>query len=153
MLFTWSVHASRSPSYDSSTATSLRQVHCHFTTRGPLPLHYDRSTATSLREVHCHFTTTGPLPLHYDRSTATSLRQVHCRFTTTCPLPLHYDRSTATSQPVRHTVPPLSVYRIFLSLQSSYSCLPLLPQLPVTYFLPSIFPLIMCFRRQFLHKK
>jgi hypothetical protein len=39
-----------------------------------------------------------------------------------------------------------------VSLRSSSSCLRLLPRLPVTSILPSIFPSITCFRRQFLRK-
>ena len=42
-------------------------------------------------------------------------------------------------------------YPLF-SLMSSSSCLRLFPRLPVTYGLPFIFPLIMCFRKQFLRK-
>jgi len=37
-----------------------------------------------------------------------------------------------------------------VSLMPSSSCLPLLPRIPFTLFLPSIFPSIMCFRTQFL---
>jgi hypothetical protein len=40
-----------------------------------------------------------------------------------------------------------------VSLRSSSSCLGLLPRLPVTYIVPSIFPSITCFGRQFLRKK
>jgi len=45
---------------------------------------------------------------------------------------------------------PLSVSIIIMS---SSSCLCLLPHLPITYILSSIFSSVMCFRRQFLHKK
>ena len=41
----------------------------------------------------------------------------------------------------------------FFSLISSSKCLCLLPRLPVTSTLPSIYPSITCFRRQFLCKK
>ena len=37
-------------------------------------------------------------------------------------------------------------------LRSSSSCLPILPRLSVTSILPSIFPSLTCFRRQFLRK-
>ena len=40
----------------------------------------------------------------------------------------------------------------FFLLNSSRTCLHLLPRLPVTSILPSIFPSVMCFRRQFLLK-
>jgi hypothetical protein len=50
-------------------------------------------------------------------------------------------------------VPPLSISNIlFFPLMSYSSCLRHLPRYPVTSFLPSIFPSITCFRRQFLHK-
>jgi len=42
-------------------------------------------------------------------------------------------------------------YRL-LSLKSFSSCLLLLPRLPVTSILPSIFPSTACFRRQFVRK-
>ena len=59
-------------------------------------------------------------------------------------------------QSVRHTVrssaSSLHLQYIRVSSRSSSSCLPLLPHLPVTYILPSIFPSLICFRRQFLRK-
>ena len=51
----------------------------------------------------------------------------------------------------RNPVLPLSNFSI-LSLRSFSSCLRILPCLPVTSILPSIFPSIMCFRSQFLCK-
>jgi hypothetical protein len=39
-----------------------------------------------------------------------------------------------------------------VSLRSSSSCLPLLPRILVLSSLPHIFPLMTCFRRQFIHK-
>ena len=48
---------------------------------------------------------------------------------------------------------PLSISSIlFFSLRSSSACLHLLPRLPVTSILPSIFPSITCFVKQFLRK-
>ena len=41
-------------------------------------------------------------------------------------------------------------FQYLLVSRSFSSCLCLLPCLPITYILPSIFPSIMCFRRQFL---
>jgi hypothetical protein len=55
----------------------------------------------------------------------------------------HTVRSSASSFNYQYPLFPL---------RSSSSCLRLLPRLPVTPFLPSIFPSIMCFRRQFLRK-
>jgi hypothetical protein len=46
---------------------------------------------------------------------------------------------------------PLSISIILsMSLRSSIICLRLLPRLPVTSILPSLFPTITCFRSQFL---
>ena len=63
---------------------------------------------------------------------------------------------TAGPQPVLYTVwstaSSLNLQYPLFSLASFSGCLPLLPHLLVTYFLPSIFPLIMCFRRQFQRK-
>ena len=62
------------------------------------------------------------------------------------PLPkpfLHPVRSNASSFNFQY--PPAS-------LKWTSSCLRLLPRLPVTCILPSIFPSITCFRRQFLRK-
>ena len=69
---------------------------------------------------------------------------------------LSYDRSIASPKRVLHrewsrTSPFNSLYAV-LSLRSSSSCLHLLPRPTVTSILPSIFPSVMCFRRQFLHK-
>jgi hypothetical protein len=68
--------------------------------------------------------------------------------TTTCPQPLphrvlHTVRSRASSFNLQY---PL------ISLRSPSSCLRLLPRRPVTYIPPSIFPLIVCFRRQYLER-
>jgi hypothetical protein len=55
-------------------------------------------------------------------------------------------------QPVRHTVrssaSSINLQYNLLSCRSSSGCLLLLPHLPVTYILPSIFPSVTCFRRQ-----
>jgi hypothetical protein len=45
---------------------------------------------------------------------------------------------------------PLSISTIIMT-SSSYLCL--LPYLPISYILSSIFSSVMCFRRQFLHRK
>ena len=59
-------------------------------------------------------------------------------------------------KPARHAAPasaPSFNFRYsVVSITSSSSCLRLLPRLPVTPILPSIFPSITCFRMQFLHK-
>jgi hypothetical protein len=52
---------------------------------------------------------------------------------------LHYVRSSASA---------FNFQYLILSLRSSSSCLHVLPWIPVT----SIFPSMVCFRRQFLHK-
>jgi hypothetical protein len=62
------------------------------------------------------------------------------------PLPnrvLHTARSSASSFNLQCPVFPL---------RSSTNCLRLLPRFPLTSILPSIFPSITCFRRQFLRK-
>jgi len=69
---------------------------------------------------------------------------------------LSYDRSIASSKRVLHRVQFNAFsfnfqYPLF-ALRSSSSCLCLLPRLPITCILPSTFPSIKCFRRQFLHK-
>jgi hypothetical protein len=52
-----------------------------------------------------------------------------------------------------YKVLPLSIYSVLsLSLTSYSSCLRLLPRLPVISILPSTFPSVTCFRRQFLRK-
>jgi hypothetical protein len=56
---------------------------------------------------------------------------------------LHRVRSSASS---------LSLQYPLLSLRSFSSCLRILTRLPVTSTLPSIFPSIPCFRRQFVRK-
>jgi len=56
---------------------------------------------------------------------------------------LHAVRNSASSSNLQ--------YPLF-SLRSSGSSLRLLPRLPITSILPSIFPSITCFRRQFLRK-
>jgi hypothetical protein len=69
---------------------------------------------------------------------------------------LSYDRSIASSEA---SSPQSVVYCFFLhvtvpsfSLRLPSSHLHLLPRLPITSVLPSIFPSITCFRRQFVHK-
>ena len=54
---------------------------------------------------------------------------------------LHIVRSCASS---------FNLQYLFVSLRWSSSCLRLLPRLPVTFILPSIFPSLAWFRRQFL---
>jgi hypothetical protein len=69
---------------------------------------------------------------------------------------LPYDRSTVTSTAsyprVRSTASSFNFHYSLSSLKLSSSFLRLLPRLPVTSILPSIFPSISCFRRQFLCK-
>jgi DNA-directed RNA polymerase subunit N (RpoN/RPB10) len=59
-------------------------------------------------------------------------------------------------KPVLHTVQSNASSFNFqyplVSLSASNSCLRLLPRLPITSILPSIFPSVTCFRRQFLHQ-
>ena len=55
-------------------------------------------------------------------------------------------------QTVRSSTSSTSLQYPLVSLRSSCSCLRLLPLLPVTSILPSIFPLAVCFIRQFLRK-
>ena len=59
-------------------------------------------------------------------------------------------------KPVLHRAPPsvpsFNFQYHLVSLTSSGSCWPLLYRLPVTSLLPTLFPPITCFRRQFLHK-
>jgi hypothetical protein len=90
--------------------------------------------------------------LHYHPDTRTYsvlLERIHnvvCLTTSPWPLPkrvLHRVRSSASSFDVQY---------LLFSLSSYHRCLRLLPRLPVTYILPSIFPSMTCFRRQFLHK-
>jgi hypothetical protein len=50
------------------------------------------------------------------------------------------------------SVSPFKFQFLHFSLRSTKSCLPLLPRLSVTHILPSIFPSVACFRRQFLRK-
>ena len=54
---------------------------------------------------------------------------------------------------VLSSAPCFSFHSPLVSWKSSRSCLRLLPHLPATSILPSIFPSIMCFRKQFLRKK
>jgi hypothetical protein len=49
-------------------------------------------------------------------------------------------------------MPPISSSVSSLFLRSSSNCLRLLPRLPIIFILPSIFPWITYFRRQFLRK-
>jgi hypothetical protein len=69
---------------------------------------------------------------------------------------LSYDRSLASSKAsspeVRSSASCFSLHYLLFSLRSSSSCLHVLPRLPVIYLLPSNFPSITCFRRQFLSK-
>jgi hypothetical protein len=53
---------------------------------------------------------------------------------------------------VRYSASSFKFQYIVFSLMSSSGCLRFLPRLPVTSVLPSIFPSITCFRRQFLRK-
>jgi len=52
-------------------------------------------------------------------------------------------------QTVRSTVSSFNLQYPLISLRSSSICLRLLPSLPTSSILPSIYPSIMCFRRQF----
>ena len=88
----------------------------------------------------------GWAPARYNRRNMSQsvIRSVGCL--TTGPQPrveplLHTVRSSAFSSNLQYP---------HFSLRSSSSCLPLLPRLPITSTLPSIFPSIPCFRRQFL---
>ena len=74
------------------------------------------------------------------------IHSVVCLTTGPYPLPkwvFHRVRSSASSFNFQH---PL------ISLRSSKSCILILPRLPVTSVLPSIFPSITCLRRQFVRK-
>jgi len=62
---------------------------------------------------------------------------------------LPYDMFTASPKRVLQTVRPSAAS---FTLRSSSSFLRLLPRLPATYLLPSIFPSITCIRGQFLSK-
>jgi hypothetical protein len=53
---------------------------------------------------------------------------------------------------VRSSASPFNFHGSVFSPRSSSSCLLLLPRLPVTSILPSIFPSITCFRRQLQRK-
>jgi len=53
---------------------------------------------------------------------------------------------------VRSSPSFISLQYLLLSLRSSSSCLRLLPRLPVTSILSSIFPSMICFRRQVITK-
>jgi len=63
---------------------------------------------------------------------------------------------TTGSQPLQkqilHTHSSFNFHYPLSSLMSFISCLCFLPCLPITSILPSIFPSVMCFRRQVLHK-
>jgi hypothetical protein len=64
-----------------------------------------------------------------------------------------YNRSTVSSRarpPQCDIVLPISISNIISSFSS---CLCLLPHLPITYILSSIFSSVMYFKRLFLHKK
>jgi len=65
-----------------------------------------------------------------------------------------YDRSVASSKaalhPVQSSASPFNFQYPLVFLRSFGSCLRLLPRLPITPILPSIFSSIMCFKRQFL---
>jgi hypothetical protein len=69
---------------------------------------------------------------------------------------LSYDTSVAVPKRVLHRVPSSAFSFNFqypsFSLQSSSSCIRLLPRLPVTAILTSLVPSNTCFRRQFLCK-
>ena len=52
----------------------------------------------------------------------------------------------------RPNAPSFNFHYPVFSLRSYSSRLPLLPRLPVTYILPTIFPSITCFRRKFVRK-
>jgi hypothetical protein len=67
---------------------------------------------------------------------------------TTGPQPL----SKRVLHRVRSSASCFSFQYLLFSLRSSSSCLHLFPRLSVTSILPSIFPSITCFRRQFLRK-
>ena len=69
-----------------------------------------------------------------------------CRTTGPQPLPKR------VLQTVRSGASYFNFQYSLLSLRSSSSWICLLPRLPATCILPSIFPSITCFRRQFLHK-
>ena len=49
---------------------------------------------------------------------------------------------------IRNNVSSFSLQYLVISLRSSSSCLHILPRLPVTFILSSIFPSLTCFRRQ-----
>ena len=53
---------------------------------------------------------------------------------------------------VRYSASSLNFQYASVSIRSSSSCLRLLPRFTITSILPSIFPSITCFRRQFLRK-
>jgi predicted CDP-diglyceride synthetase/phosphatidate cytidylyltransferase len=81
-----------------------------------------------------------------DESKSFIIHSVVCLTRGPWPIPkrvLHRVRSSASS---------FNIQYIFFSLKSSNSCLRLLPRLSVIYILPSCFPSITCFRRQFLRK-
>jgi hypothetical protein len=69
---------------------------------------------------------------------------------------LSYESSIACSKRVLHRVrssaSPFNIQFPPVSIRSLSSCLCLLPHLPVTYILLSLFSSITCFRRQFLCK-
>ena len=82
----------------------------------------------------------------YHYLSAVFIHLVVCLTIGTQPIPnpvLHTVRSYAPSFNFQHPVFPL---------RSSSNCLRLLPRVPVTSLLPSVFPSLPCFRRQFLHK-
>jgi hypothetical protein len=74
------------------------------------------------------------------------IHSVVCRTSGPQPLPKRILHKTRSSDPFFSFEYPI------FSLTLSSSCLFLLPRLPVTYILPSIFPTITCISRQFLRK-
>jgi len=69
---------------------------------------------------------------------------------------MSYDRSVASSKPVfyrvRSSASSCNFQHPHVPFRSSNSCLRLPPSLPVTSILPSLFPAITCFRKQFLRE-
>ena len=64
---------------------------------------------------------------------------------------LSYDRSISSSKAsFPHSASSFHFHHPFVFWTSSGSCLP--PHLPVTFIIPSLFPLLTCFSGQFVHK-
>ena len=83
---------------------------------------------------------------HCHRVSYSFSHSVVCLGADSQPLPkrvLHAARSSASS---------FNILCLLVSLRSSSSCLRLLSRHPITSILPSSFPSIACFRRQFLRK-